>query len=128
MRVGSTGWYQNQMDAMTDVEAGYTLKFSYTNHRISAVEEVADGEAGAKIEITKTDSRSTTYRDLGADRISGTSDDILTHYGFDYAGRTVNAYTTDAAGNILGASNAAYTAPAARTGPITAPSERRPLG
>ena len=109
MRVGSTGWYQNQMDAMTDVEAGYTLKFSYTNHRISAVEEVADGEAGAKIEITKTDSRSTTYRDLGADRISGTSDDILTHYGFDYAGRTVNAYTTDAAGNILGASNAAYT-------------------
>lgn len=48
------------------------------------------------------------YRDHGADRVSGNSDDVLTHYLFDYAGRTVNAYTTDNTGNILGATNAVY--------------------
>lgn len=108
MRRGSTGWYQNELVEMTDVESGYGLKFSYQNHRVSTVEEVADNTPGAKIEISKTDDRHTTYRDLGADRIRGTSDDIITNYGFDYVGRTVNAYTTDAKGTILGATNAAY--------------------
>lgn len=108
MRRGSTGWYQNELVEMTDVEAGYGLKFSYKNHRVSAVQEVADGNPGAKIEISKSDDRHTTYRDLGADRTSGTSDDIITNYGFDYVGRTVNAYTTDSKGTILGATNAAY--------------------
>ena len=108
MRRGYTGWYQNELAEMTDIEAGYTLKFSYKNHRVSAVQEVADGNPGAKIEISKSDDRHTTYRDLGADRTSGTSDDIITNYGFDYVGRTVNAYTTDSKGTILGATNAAY--------------------
>ena len=70
--------------------------------------ESSSSGAGVKIEISRTNDRNTVYRDSGKDRISGNSDDILTYYGFDYAGRTVNAYTTNAAGNILGASNVAY--------------------
>ncbi len=107
MKSGSK-WLQNELIAMTDVEAGYTLNFTYTNHKVSAVEESGNGSTGSRIEISQTDDRRTMYRDVGQDRASGTSDDILTYYGFDYPGRTANAYTTDSAGNILGASNAAY--------------------
>lgn len=87
---------------MTDVEAGYSLNFSYSNHRVSSAEESSSSGAGVKIEISRTNDRNTVYRDSGKDRIIGNSDDILTYYGFDYAGRTVNAYTTNAAGDILG--------------------------
>ncbi|MBE6946360.1 MAG: RHS repeat protein, partial [Ruminococcaceae bacterium] len=114
----NNGYYQNQMDAMTDVEAGYSLNFSYTNHRVSAVEETADvtvsggdlstGEDGVRIEIGRTDDGWTVYTDPGADRTTGTADDLHTYYGFDYFGRTVNGYTTDASDNIIGASNAVY--------------------
>lgn len=104
----SNNWLQNELAAMTDVETGYTLKFTYKNHKVSAVEESVNGSTGTRLEISHTDDRRTMYRDIGKDRASNTSDDILTYYGFDYAGRTVNAYTTDSAGNILGASNAAY--------------------
>ncbi len=107
MRIGNN-WLLNELIAMTDVEAGYTLSFTYTNHKVSSVEESAAGAAGSKLAISQTDDRRTLYRDFGQDRTSETADDILTYYGFDYAGRTVNAYTTDSTGNILGASNAAY--------------------
>ena len=55
----------------------------------------------------------TTYTNYGADRHlgikNGECDDISTHYLFDHEGRTVNAYTTDSNGTVLGASNAIYT-------------------
>ena len=98
----------NQLNAMTDLEDGYTLSFTYENGRVSSVEESKGEETGARIEIQTTQDRGTVYRDTGADRISGTQDDILTYYAFDYAGRTVNAYTTDWKDNILGASNAVH--------------------
>ena len=104
----SNGWLQNELTRMTDVEAGYSLNFSYSNHRVSSAEESSSSGTGVKIEISRTNDRNTVYRDSGKDRIIGNSDDILTYYGFDYAGRTVNAYTTNAAGDILGASNVAY--------------------
>lgn len=44
----SNGYHQNRMDVMTDVEAGYSLNFSYTNHRVSAVEETADVTVSGK--------------------------------------------------------------------------------
>ena len=50
----------------------------------------------------------TKYRDYGNDRTYNTDDDILTYYIFDYAGRTVNAYSTDNEGKLVGASNAVY--------------------
>ena len=93
---------------MTDLEDGYTLSFTYENGRVSSVEESKGEETGARIEIQTTQDRGTVYRDTGADRISGTQDDILTYYAFDYAGRTVNAYTTDWKDHILGASNAVH--------------------
>ncbi len=101
-------WVQNELIAMTDEEADYSLHFTYENHRVSAVEEQAGGITGSKTEIQRDADRRTIYRDPGQDRACGTNDDILTSYSFDYAGRTVNAYTTDTENQILGASNAVY--------------------
>ena len=93
---------------MTDSESNYSLNFTYSNGKVSRYQESGSSGTGATVSITYPDHSETIYRDHGADRTSGNSDDVLTHYLFDYAGRTVNAYTTDNTGNILGATNAAY--------------------
>jgi RHS repeat-associated protein len=104
----SGAWLQNELIGIKDVEAGYSLNFTYENHKVSSVEEATSKGTSAKIVIDHLDDRRTMYRDTGADRTSDTYDDIITYYGFDYYGRTVNAYTTDNKGNILGAANSAY--------------------
>lgn len=93
---------------MTDSESGYSLAFTYSNGKVSKYQETTGSGTGATVSVTYPDHSETIYRDHGADRTSGNSDDVLTHFLFDYAGRTVNAYTTDNTGNILGATNAAY--------------------
>lgn len=93
---------------MTDSESGYSLAFTYSNGKVSKYQEATGSGTGATVSVTYPDHSETVYRDHGADRTSGNSDDVLTHFLFDYAGRTVNAYTTDNTGNILGATNAAY--------------------
>ena len=93
---------------MTDSESGYGLNFEYTNGKVSKYYESTNSGNGAVVAVTYPSHSQTTYRDYGADRTANTADDILTHYLFDYAQRTANAYTTDNAGNILGATNAAY--------------------
>ena len=106
----------NRVDQMTDVESGYSLVFTYTNAgRIGLLKEQSpdpdDASSmidGASVAIDYPSYAQTTYRDYGKDRALNTSDDLLTYYLFDYAGRTVNVYTTDASGKILGASNAVY--------------------
>jgi len=97
-----------RVNKMTDSESNYSIAFSYSNGKISQYQEVSSAGAGATVSVTYPDYSETIYRDHGADRSSGTGDDVLTHYLFDYAGRTVNAYTTDKTGNVLGATNAVY--------------------
>ena len=97
-----------RLNRMTDVDSGYALAFTYEHGKVSRFREYAGTEGGAQVTVTYPNYSQTTYRDHGADRTANTDDDILTHYLFDYADRTVNAYSTDAAGTILGASNAAY--------------------
>ena len=97
-----------RLTQMTDAESGYTLAFAYEHGKVSHMQEQVGTQTGAQVGITYPNYSQTTYRDYGSDRTADTADDILTHYLFDYADRTVNAYTTDADGNILGASNAAY--------------------
>lgn len=59
------------------------------------------------VEVGHLENGQALYRDYGTDRTES-SDDILTYYTFDYAGRSANAYTTDVNQRILGASNAVY--------------------
>ncbi len=96
---------------MTDTESNYSLSFSYHDHKVANYKEMAGSSTGVEVSISYPNKSRTTYRDYGADRTGETADDILTHYLFDNAGRTANAYTTDNSGNILGATNAVYTAP-----------------
>ena len=93
---------------MTDAESAYSIEFSYVDGKVSSYKEKAGSETGAHVKVSHQGSAKTTYQDSGLDRTFDTSDDILTHYLFDDAQRTVNAYTTDLSENILGASNAVY--------------------
>lgn len=97
-----------RLNGMTDSESNYGLSFTYTHGKISSYKELGGSTAGATVAVTYPSQSQTTYRDYGADRTANTSDDILTHYLFDYAQRTANAYTTDNAGEILGATNSVY--------------------
>lgn len=97
-----------RLSRMKDTESSYALDFTYEHGRIAHFQEIAGSDIGAQVSVTYPNHSQTTYRDYGSDRTAGTEDDILTHYLFDYADRTVNVYCTDASDNILGASNAAY--------------------
>lgn len=103
-----------QLVGMTDGESGYTIKMAYENQNGKVIEYVeTDGIAaasnrGVEVFITYDEAHKTTYTNCGNDRVKNTSDDIITHYLFDHSGRTVNACTTDANGNILGADTATY--------------------
>ena len=99
-----------RLTKMTDSESSYSLSFTYDDGKIASYKELGGSTSGATVAVSYPSHSQTTYRDYGADRAANTSDDILTHYLFDYAGRTANAYTTDNAGNVLGATNAAYSA------------------
>ena len=94
-----------------DAEAEYGVAFTYANKKISSYYEITSASTasrpGAVVAVSHPEDGRTIYRDYGADRTES-SDDILTAYVFDYAGRTVNAYTTDPDHNILGASAAVY--------------------
>ncbi len=99
-----------RLSKMTDLESGYSLNFVYdANGRVCEYCESAGNETGAMYSVAYPNDSQTLYRSFGNDRIENTSDDLLTYYLFDYAGRTVNAYSTDAGGELLGASNAVYT-------------------
>ena len=94
-----------------DAEAQYGVAFTYANKKISSYYEITSASTSAKpgavVAVSHPEDGRTIYRDYGADRTES-SDDVLTAYVFDYAGRTVNAYTTDPDHNILGASAAVY--------------------
>ena len=100
---------------MTDVEANYSLKYYYNNaNKVSCYWESADGKTGFAADVSYPNESQTVYQTYGADCVIGVNkdtgicDDILTSYLFDYAGRTVNAYTTDDSGKLFGATNAVY--------------------
>ena len=101
--------YVNPVSDLKDSKSGYSLHFDYTGRRVSSYCEYGGSTQGAGATITRVPGEKTKYVDWGNDRISGNEDDITTTYLFDYAARTVNAYTTDYSGAIIGASNAVHT-------------------
>lgn len=110
-QIAAYTYENNRVVSMTDSQCSYSIVYTYDDAgKISHYHEVGStGTTGAQVDVTYDGYDKTTYRDYGADRSSNTADDILTHYLFDYAGRTVNAYSTDNNHNIIGASNAVYT-------------------
>ena len=101
-----------RLNLLNDTESSYSVVFTYSDGSISRFQEKVNTTTGATVEVTYPNYTQTTYTNYGADRCLGISDnqcdDISTHYLFDHAGRTVNAYTTDSSGTVLGASNAIY--------------------
>ncbi len=101
----------------TDSESEYGIDFGHIDGRLCQYMEVVShvtdqgvkNSSGAMFYITYPAQGETVYHDQGIDCLHFTSDDLYTHYLFDYASRTVNVYTTDSNGNILGATNALYT-------------------
>ena len=99
-----------RLNKMTDTESSYSLAFTYEDGKVSSYKEMGGSTTGAYVGITYPNHSQTTYRDSGNDRVLGNEDDIITNYLFDYARRTANAVTTDYANNVIGATNAAYSA------------------
>ncbi len=112
------GYQGQRLIKLTDAERECSLNFTYdTNGRVSSFYDSAIDDSqnvpvevtGARFSVSYPKSSQTVYKDFGSDRTENTSDDIYTSYLFDYLGRTVNAYSTDANGDLLGATNAVYT-------------------
>ena len=102
-----------------DAELHYGIGIDYAGRRVGAYYEITSAgntsRPGAIVEVSQNGEGQTCYHDYGSNRVkydpnnnASVNDDILTYYTFDYALRTVNAYTTDSCGKLLGASNAAY--------------------
>ena len=107
----------NRLISMTDQESTYGIHFGYdTAGRINQYQEKGNSTVGATVTVSYLNHSKTTYRLPGTDNTQGTSDDLYSHYLFDHAGRTVNAYTTDLSNSILGATNAVYTKDQTTTG------------
>ena len=92
------------------VKKGVT--YGYTSGKVTSVKEIAYNSENVAVEGNFADisysTGSTTYRSSGSDK-SSVSDDILTVYRFDYKGRVVTAYSTDATGKtVYGNSNYVY--------------------
>jgi RHS repeat-associated protein len=101
-----------RMTKLTDCISDFSINLSYLNGRAASFwESVNSGNqvvTGAGATISRLPGERTVYTDWGNDRSYQTNDDILTSYLFDHAARTVNAFTTDKDGKILGASNAVH--------------------
>ena len=103
----------SRMTQLKDMISTYCINVSYADGRVASYSEAVTASnnsnvTGAGATVTRIPGDRTVYTDWGNDRIASTSDDIITTYLFDYAGRTVNAFTTDTSGAIRGASNAIH--------------------
>ncbi len=105
----------NRPVLLKDTQRNYIIHLTYESSRVSSFYESAGGKRGAECHVSYPGITHTIYHDYGIDGVAG-SDDIYTYCLFDYMGRTVNMYSTDApvtAGaldvNVLGAGNAVYT-------------------
>jgi len=107
-----------------DNESGYSVNYAYySNGRVKSIEEMSGTTAGTKIIASGTSNGLQAYCYPGSDRkvskndyfnenaastcgCAGTAcncddDNILTYCVFDYYGRTINTYSTDAAGSVI---------------------------
>ena len=107
----------NRLVGMQDMESSYWLWFEYSGGKVKTYQEWMDSNTSGAIVKATYGNNVTTYRSYGADREEGNGDDIITHYAFDYTGRTVNVCSEDEYGNVLGAGNATYTGTGATENP-----------
>ena len=116
----TTNRFDNPVIGVVDAEARYAIHMEYDGQRrvkscyesygtIDSSDKYTLTSSGAGFHMTYATGNQTVCRDFGNDRVPNNSDDILTTYSFDYAGRTACASSTDTIGRTLGASNAVYT-------------------
>ena len=106
--IASYTYSGNRLVTMKDEERTYVMKFAYSHGQVTRYQELGGSIAGKTVTIQYKDYAKTIYRLPGTDSVQNTTDDLFTYYLFDYAGRTINAYTTDVNNQILGATNAVY--------------------
>lgn len=101
-----------KLSKATDSESKRAIAYTYDipSKKMTGIQEFGvSASAGNTQYLFRSPTGYTKYRDIGADRIRNTSDDILTYILFDNAGHTINEYSTDSTGTtILGATSNAY--------------------
>ncbi len=91
-----------------DNESGYSVNYEWTNGKLSRYYEKCDSTVGVSVTVDGTRGI-TSYRSNGLDRTANNSDDLISTRVFDYYGRTITSYTTNAAGTLIyGASGGKY--------------------
>ena len=117
---GTTVTYEydaGRLNRAYDAEAKYGMAYKYSGGGISEFWEYDNTTWGSWVLRHKNGVQETYYRYVGDDRQNGGSDDIVTKYTFDFAGRTINAVTLDnTEREVLGVTAAAYTTNTARSG------------
>ena len=117
---GTTVTYEydaGRLNRAYDAEAKYGMAYKYSGGGISEFWEYDNTTWGSWVLRHKNGVQETYYRYVGDDRQKGSSDDIVTKYTFDYAGRTINAVTLDnSEREVLGVTAAAYTTNTSRSG------------
>ena len=117
---GTTVTYEydaGRLNRAYDAEAKYGMAYKYSGGGISEFWEYDNTTWGSWVLRHKNGVQETYYRYVGDDRQKGGSDDTVTKYTFDFAGRTINAVTLDnTEREVLGVTAAAYTTNTARSG------------
>ncbi len=114
-----------RLKSATDNESGYSVEYEYhENGRVSTIQEKSGDTAGTKIIASGTSNGLQAYCYPGADQkvsrndyfnenavytcgcastevCNCDDDNILTYCVFDYYGRTVNTYSTNATGSVI---------------------------
>ena len=118
--------YNGRLYQATDSETGITWNYAYApSAKVGMFTQTIGTEQGAELGVKYGSNGSyagtQAYRYSGADRVlaaadyvqddtSEPADDILTFCLFDYAGRTINSYTTDSTKTkMYGAASSEYT-------------------
>ena len=78
-----------------DNESGYAMHYEYSGStgKISRFYERSGESQGAAVTVGGGYNGIQSYRHCGPDRVSGNSDDIISHYVLDYFGRSTSSYT-----------------------------------
>ena len=117
---GTTVTYEydaGRLNRAYDAEAKYGMAYKYSGGGISEFWEYDNTTWGSWVLRHKNGVQETYYRYVGDDRQKGGSDDTVTKYTFDFAGRTINAVTLDnSEREVLGVTAAAYTTNTSRSG------------
>lgn len=101
----------SKLASAKDNEAGYSMNYEYNTQtgKVSRFYEMGGATIGREVISDGSFNGTQTYRSNGEDRTINNADDIVTGKVFDYFGRTISGYSSNAdSSELYGAASARY--------------------